>query len=409
MSVGLEIILIILLFVLLVLSAFFSASETAYSSIKPAKIESAIHKGKKSAKLIKKHYKSFGWTLSTILIANNFVNTAIASVMTFLFTQLMGASTLVTIISTFVATPILVIFGELVPKLLAKRFAYGYLSKVVYIMEFFNYLFFPLTYPISKFTLQSKVTNTEGEIRTLLRLARKERVLEDNEATLALKALELDSMIVKSVMTPKNKIVSIDINTNKKTARQVYAESGHSRLLVKDGNKYVGILLLKDILLLEDKDSIKAVMSPITYVSKSMLVTKALEEMRIYKTHLAVVVEKMGSESVVGIITIEDILEELVGEIYDEHDTTINVNIREIAHHKYIAYGMTMMRDLEKELEMKFDEVEDDMTLKQWVNIRINRRLKKGLRYEYKDAIVFKVRRNNHAQDMMFEITKKLG
>lgn len=409
MSTGLEIILIILLFVLLVLSAFFSASETAYSSIKPAKIEHAIHKGKKSAKLIKKHYKSFGWTLSTILIANNFVNTAIASLMTFLFTQLMGASTLVTIISTFVATPILVVFGELVPKLLAKRYAYGYLSKVVYIMEFFNYLFFPLTYPISKFALQSKVTNTEGEIRTLLRLARKERVLEDNEATLALKALELDSMIVKSVMTPKNKIVSIDINTNKKTARKVYAESGHSRLLVKDGTKFVGILLLKDILLLEDKDSIREVMSPITYVSKSMLVTKALEEMRIYKTHLAVVVEKIGSESVVGIITIEDILEELVGEIYDEHDSTVNMTIREIAHHKYIAYGMTMMRDLEKELDMKFDEVEDGMSLKQWINLRINRRLKKGLRYEYKDIVVFKVRRNLRAQDMMFEITKKLG
>lgn len=405
MSTGLRIGLIVLMFILVALSALFSAAETAYSTIKPVKIEQGIHDGKRSAKLIKKHYKSFGWTLATILISNNLVNVASSSVMTYLLASAVSGGT-ATIISTVVVTPILVIFGELTPKILAKKYSYSYLTKVVYVMEVFNWLFFPFTYPISKITLSSKVTNTEREIHTLLKLARSEGVLEANEATLAQKALDLDSKVVKDVMTSKEKIVSINIDATKADARKVIAESGHSRIIVKDGSKYVGVLLLRSMVVHDDKSRVADMMVPLTFVSKSILVTKALEEMRIDKTQIALVVQSKDSESVVGLITIEDIVEELVGEIYDEHDKT--TLIREIAHHKYISYGTAMMSDLEQELDMKFDR-DEDLTVKQWIQSRITRKIKKGLRYDYKDQVVFKIIKNKNKQETLIEVTKKLG
>lgn len=400
------IILIIILFLLLIFSSFFSAAETAYSSVSKAKIEQKIKSGKKTAFLIRKHYQTFGWTLATILIANNLVNIGASSLLTYLFAELMGTSTTVTIVSTCVATPLIVIFGEIVPKIFAKKYAYGYLSKVIYVMEFVRWLFFPLTFFLRKIALQSKVTNTETEIHSLLKIAHKERVLGTNEMTLAQKALELDSMLVRQAMTKKENIVSISIDATVDDARKVFLSSGHSRLIVKDNNKFKGVLILKDIAFKKPEEKIASFIMPLLEVSKSSLITKALEEMRINKSHIALVMEKKGSSIVVGIITIEDILEELVGEIYDEHDKSLL--IREVAHYKYIAYGSATMHDLEKELEVFFDE-SDDMNVKQWVNSRINRKLKKNLRYEYKDYVVFKVIKNKNKQDMMFEITKKIN
>jgi len=142
MSTGLTIGLSIFLGGLVFLSALFSAAETAYSSVSKVKINSEVIKKRRSAILIQKHYKSFGWTLATILIANNLVNIAASTIITYvLSSHLSGSNATATIISTFVMTPIIVIFGEIIPKLLAKKYSYGYLKKVVYIMEIFKWLF----------------------------------------------------------------------------------------------------------------------------------------------------------------------------------------------------------------------------------------------------------------------------
>ena len=406
METSTQIILIAVLFALICLSSFFSAAETAYSSVKPAKIETKIKQGKKSALLIKKHYKSFGWTLSTILIANNLVNIGASSLTTFLFTKLLSNDSLVTIVSTFAITPVIVIFGEIIPKILAKKYSYTYLTKIVYVLEVFNWIFFPVTFPLSKITLNSKVTNTETELKTLLRVARRERVLDRDEATIAQRALDLDSKIVKSVMTKKEDIVWVGSDATINQVQEIIAASGKSRILVKKASQFIGIVLLKDIAFKNPNERIDNYVMPLIKVSKSSLVTNALEKMRVNKAHIALVVQTKTSDSVMGVITIEDILEELVGEIYDEHDEL--EPIREVAHYKYIAYGSAPIKDLSDEIEVQFEDM-DNMTVKQWIQSRITRKIKKGLKYEYKDLVAFKVLKNKNNEETIIQVIKKMG
>ena len=405
MSNGLIIGLIFLLLVLIIFSAFFSAAETAYSSVSYSKVEEKARKGVKSALLIKKHSKKFGWTLATILICNNLVNISSSALITFLFTKLMGATGSVTIISTFVMTPIIVIFGEIFPKLLAKKHSYGYLSKIAYIMEGFNILLFPITYPISKITLQSKITNSETELKSLIRLAKNEGVLDTNEATLASKALDLDSTTVARIMTKRKDVIFVDTNDKVEKVLEKFKESGHSRLPVKENGKFIGLVILKDIFLLAKTKKIKNYIVKIHNISQHILASKALENMRLYKSHMMLVTKNQESNIVVGILTIEDVVEELVGEIYDEHDKELE--IREIAHYKWSAKGSTLVSKLEKITELDLEIGEELLTIKQWLQSRINRKIKKGLKYTYKDVLAFKVLSNKNNEDTIFEINKK--
>lgn len=396
------------LLILLFLSATFSAAETAYSTVSMPKIEQDLLAGKRYAKLVKKHYKSYGWTLATILISNNIVNILASSMTTGLLTSLLTDSSMAPLISTVAVTPLVVIFGEITPKVLAKKHALGYLKKVVYLMEFLNYLFFPFTYPLSKLTLSSSVTNTESDIKHLLKLGAKEGVLQRHEATLAAKALDLDSKVVRNIMTKKPEVDKIEKNSKVRDARLIFQETSHSRLPVTENGKYVGVLLFKDIAFKKDTESIEPYIVPLLFISQQKLATKALEIMRENHSHLAAVTDRHNSERVVGIITIEDILEELVGEIYDEHDDL--KPIREVNHHKFIANGSASMHNLEDLIKYEFDDIkhDDDITVKQWLQSHINRKIKEGLKYEYKDIITFKVVRNKQKEGTIIEIVTKI-
>lgn len=405
MSSGLTIGLIVLLAILIIFSAFFSAAETAYSSVSKSKIANEAKKGKRSALLISKHYNSFGWTLATILICNNLVNISASALITFLFTKLLGATGTVTIISTFVMTPIIVIFGEITPKLLAKKHSYSYLKKIAFIMEAFNIILFPITFPLSKIALQSKVTNSETELKGLINLAKKEGVLDNNEATLARKALDLDSTTVSKVMTKRNKVIFIQKGASVSAALSLFKKHGLSRIPVKSEEGFIGLILLKDVFLAGGRETIDKYIIEISSVSQHALATRALETMRMMNSHLALVCDKQDSKRVVGIITIEDIIEELVGEIYDEHDK--RETIREIAHYKWTVIGSASVEKLQNELGIELEIDEDNLTVKQWLQSRINRKIKAGLRYIYKDTIVFKIISNKNNEETIIEVNKK--
>lgn len=404
MDTSLIIVIIVILAVLLIFSAFFSAAETAYTALSPGKLEEAVNKNYRWAKIIKKHYKSFGWTLSTILLANNFVNVGFSALLTYLLGRLISSSQLATILATFVATPIIVIAGEIFPKILAKKYSLRYLKTIAYIMNAVNIFFYPVTYPLSKLTLQSKVTNTEKDIINLLKIARLEGVIEPDEQVLAQNALELDSTIVSKIMTNRKDIISIKENETILNAKKAFASSGHSRLFVKNGNNYIGVIYLKDIFLLKDNEKINKYIKDLFSVSKSSLVSIALEKMRISKTHIAAVIEKQDSHKIVGLITVEDILEEIVGEIYDEHDKT--ESIREVSHFKFIASGTTPMKDIENEIDFAFD-ASQDINLKEWLQVRIKRKFRSNLRYEYQSKVVFKIIKTSRNGNISVEIIKK--
>lgn len=405
MGTATQISFIVILIFLIMGSAIFSASETAYTSLSRAKLEEEIRVGKKSALIVRKHIHKFGQTLATILICNTLVNIGSGSLVTYLLTDLLGATSSVTLISTLVMTPILVIFGELIPKMLAKKSPLKYLKFLTYIIEVLNFVFWPLTFPISKITLSSKVTNTETDLLNLIRVATKEGVLEVQEATLAKNALELDSTKISEVMTKKKEFVQVLHSANVGQAKKIFKESGHSRLPVKQGSKFVGILLLKDIFFEQDEKFIEGFTKPIFYLSKNVLLSKALEKLRFNKTHIALVTESSKSLNVLGLITLEDIIESLVGEIYDEHDKTQVVS--EIAHYKWTILGNAPMQDVVKETKMKIKLEEQELSLKEFLQSKINRRVKKGLKYTYKETYVFKVLANKKNEETIIEITRK--
>ena len=274
-----KIIIILILFLLILASAFFSGSETAYSSVSRVKIEKAVNEGKKSGKLIMKHYKTFGVTLATILIANNLVNVLASAITTYLFTSIFSSG-LATIIATFVMTPIIVFFGEITPKLIAKKYSYGYLTKVAYMMEILNFLFLPLTFFLKRWALNAKVTNSEDELKTYLKIASSEGVLEKREATLAANALDLDSTQVSRVYTKIREVFFVHENDVLKQVKKRFQSTGHSRLPVKNSKgKFVGVILLKDIIF-KNKGQAKDFLISIPFVSKNMIVPKVLEKLQ---------------------------------------------------------------------------------------------------------------------------------
>ncbi|MCK5867261.1 MAG: HlyC/CorC family transporter [Mycoplasmataceae bacterium] len=400
------IILISVLVILIVLSAFFSAAETAYSSVSRSLVETEAKKKKRSALLIKKHYKSFGWTLATILIFNNLVNISSSALVTFLFTKAIGAAGVATIVSTFVMTPIIVVFGEIVPKLLAKKYAYGYLKKIALFMEILNWVFFPITYPLSKFALQSKITNSETELKNLIHLAKKEGVLDSNEATLTSKALDFDSIIVSKIMVKKSDITFIKHDEVVSKAIAAFKSNGFSRMPVQKNGKFIGVLILKDIITESANQDIVKFTVPIGSISKNVIVSKALETIRTINSHMLLVTSSSKSNVVVGILTVEDIIEELIGEIYDEHDSD-DSSIRQINHHKWLIHGSKKMINVIEELHLEIELENKDHTLKQWVQSRINRNIKNGLKYNYKNKYKIHVVSNAKAGETIFELIKR--
>jgi len=405
MSTGLTIGLSIFLGGLVFLSALFSAAETAYSSVSKVKINSEVIKKCRSAILIQKHYKSFGWTLATILIANNLVNIAASTIITYvLSSHLSGSNATATIISTFVMTPIIVIFGEIIPKLLAKKYSYGYLKKVVYIMEIFKWLFLPFTFIIRKLVVSTKVTHTEDEIANIIDLAKNERVLQKEEARLVKNALLIDSLNVRKIMILRKDVACVSIKDSLIKIKDKFKETRFSRLVVVKDNKFVGIIILKDVIALKKEKWTSLIKKP-SLVSQNTIVTKVLETLRSEKLHMAFIVAKGGKRNVIGIVTIEDIMEELVGEIYDEHEK--DIDIREISIDKHHVQGSALIKELSKTLDIKFEKVEENQSVKEWVQSRMRSRIKKGHVYIYDEKVIFKVVENTRKNGTVFEVDIK--
>ncbi len=402
------IILIIISIVLLLLSSFFSAAETAYSSITKFTIEKNLKKNKRSAKLIKKHYKSFGWVLATILFGNNIVNVALSSISTIMFAHFLSNNdTIATIVSTIVITPIIVVIGEIVPKLFAKKYGYQYLSKVVYIIDFLSWIIFPITYPFSKLVLSSKTNITEKEIKDIAHLAAHQKQIKDDEALIVSKSLELNSLDLRQIMIKKQDFVDIKAHFTIAQALKVFQKTGHSRLPIFKNNDYASVLLLKNIIYVDPNENVLKYAKSIPILSKNLSVTKALEKLRAEKTHIAFVFTMYKQKrSIVGLVTIEDIFEEIFGEISDEHDQIELIN--QVAPNKWIVDGTVLMQQLETVLHKIKFEHKNKMNVKEWIQKKCKTKIKINYKYTYKNSVVFRVIANKKNQETQFEIRQKL-
>lgn len=359
------------LVILVGFSAFFSASETAFSSLNQIRLKSRAEDGDSSAARVLAMAEQYDKLLSTILIGNNIVNIAAASIGTILFTQMLGAERGATV-STIVLTIIVLIFGEVTPKSLAKEMPEKVATAVSPFLVILMALMTPLTW---LFTQWKKLlghfvhsgeadTITEGELMTMVSEAENDGELTDRESELIRSAIEFDDVEVEEILTPRVDVVAVEDDIPLEELAQTFAESGYSRLPVYHGtiDNIIGVVHEKDFYIARLKKATKIddLVVPTLYTTGSTQISQLLRTLREQHHHLAVVVDEYGGTE--GIITLEDILEELVGEIWDEHDE-VTEDFRKQSDGSWLVSGSASVDDLYEELDLPEEEDIDSNTV----------------------------------------------
>ena len=363
--------LIIALVFLVACSAFFSASETAFSSLNQIRLKSRAEDGDASAARVLAMAEKYDKLLSTILIGNNIVNIAAASIGTILFTRALGAERGATM-STIVLTIVVLIFGEVTPKSLAKEMPETVATAVSPMLNLLMVLFTPLTWLFSQWKRllghfvhsTEEDTITEGELMTMVSEAENDGELTDRESELIRSAIEFDDVEVEEILTPRVDVVAVEDNTSLDEVAQTFAESGYSRLPVYHDtiDNIIGVVHEKDFYLarLKKETSLEELVKPTLYTTGSTQISQLLRTLREQHHHLAVVVDEYGGTE--GIITLEAILEELVGEIWDEHDEATE-DFHKQSDGSWIVLGSASVDDLFEMLGLPEDEDIDSNTV----------------------------------------------
>ncbi|MFS0862483.1 hemolysin family protein [Fredinandcohnia sp. 179-A 10B2 NHS] len=325
---------IVLLFVLILLSAFFSASETAFSSVNRIRLKNYVdekRRGSKKAYYITEHFDN---ALSTILVGNNIVNIAAASIASKVASDIFGGNTGL-VVSTFVMTILILIFGEVLPKSFAKENAEsfslvvsGVLFTLMKILTPITFLFGLLKAMAAKLIKSDNDTPsfTEEELKVMVDMSEEEGVIDNKEKELVHRSLDFNDILVGEILTPRIDMVSVEVNDSIDKIRDMFLEERYSRVPVYEDNtdNIIGILSEREFLshlVQQKKIDIRSLVRKPFFVVESMKISTLLPELQKSKTHMAIVVDEFGGTS--GLITLEDILEEIVGEIWDEHDEKI--------------------------------------------------------------------------------------
>lgn len=361
----------IVLVVLICFSAFFSASETAFSSLNQIRLKSRAEEGDPAAARVLAMAEQYDKLLSSILIGNNIVNIAASSIGTVLFIQLVGSEKGPTL-STAVLTVVILIFGEVTPKSLAKEMPETVATAVSPILQLLMTLLTPLTWLftqwkklLGRFVRNKEVdTITEGELMTMVSEAESDGELTDRESQLIRSAIEFDDVEVEEILTPRVDVVAVEDDTPLDQLAQVFVETGYSRLPVYHDtiDNIIGVVHEKDYYLarLKKAASLEEITTPTLYTTGSTQISQLLRTLREQHHHMAVVVDEYGGTE--GIITLEDILEELVGEIWDEHDEETE-DFRQQSDGSWLVSGTAGVDDLYEQLGLPEQEDIDSNTV----------------------------------------------
>lgn len=362
---------LIILICLVMLSAFFSASETAISSVNKVRIKILADDGKKSAQKLTKLIDKYDKTLSTILIGNNLVNIAIATLAVGLFSKFINTQNTADLVSTLSTTIIVLIFGEILPKTFAKEHSEGVSLFICRPIYFLTKVFTPLTY---LFTLLKRslmkdekvddpeIPNDDDELGMILDSMQEKGVLNEEENDFIHCVLTLNDKSVSDIMVPRVDMVMISIEDSNEEIKNTFFETKFSRIPVYDEDKddIIGILYERDFLtaFISDQNcEIRKILRPTQFVPRTLKVDNLIKELKRTKTHIAIVVDEFGGTS--GLVTMEDALEEIVGEIYDEHDEKEKKLITKIADNEYVIDLDLDLSDLFEDLDLgKLPETE---------------------------------------------------
>lgn len=368
---------IIILIILIILSGFFSSAETALMAVNKIKIRHMVEEGVKGAELVEKLISDTNELLGAILIGNNIVNIGASSLATVLAATLVKGTKFEDVgiaIATGVMTMLILIFGEITPKSLAKQNAEGVAIKmarpiaaVVFVCRPFVWLFTK----ISSFFIKilggdpdkAEPFITQEELKTLMDVGEEEGVLEGKEKEMIFNVFEFGDLQVKDIMAQRVDIIAESIDASYEDILNGIQEYQFSRIPVYEDNidNIVGILYAKDLILLNDEDKknfdVKKLMREPYYTFEFKNIADLFTEMKRTRNHMAIVLDEYGGT--VGIVTIEDLIEEIVGDIEDEYDEH-QEDIKEIKENEYEVDGSTRLDDLSEIINVKIESDEFD-------------------------------------------------
>lgn len=379
---------IIIMVILLLLSAYFSATETAFSSVNKTRLKTLAEKDNKRAELALALAEQYDKLISTILVGNNLVNIGLASMGTVLFVHMYGD--IGATISTAVITVAVLIFGEVSPKSIAKdcpekfaMFSAPIIRCCIWLLTPINFLFSAwkkLLAKILKVQEDSKIS--QEELLMLVDEVEQDGNLDENESELIRNAIEFTERTAEDILTHRTDLVTVSVDADKEELAQIFHETKFSRLLVYEENidNIVGVVHQKDFYTgskITDK-SIKEIMTPPVFVISTEKINELLHSLQLNKSHIAVVLDEYGGTF--GIVTMEDILEELVGEIWDEHDEVV-VDFKKISKDTYRVDGSVDLEEFCEFFDIKTDS--EVVSLGGWVMEQLGDIPKEGDTFEY--------------------------
>jgi CBS domain containing-hemolysin-like protein len=389
--------LLVSLVVLLCFSTFFSACEMAFSSLNRIKLKTLAAKSKR-ARLALKMLDVYDKLLSTVLIGNNFVNIASSSLATALFMSLFGEKGVG--MATAIMTVILIVFGDISPKTLAKETPELFALRTAPVLRIFLFLFTPFNFLLTAwkkllmiiFPVKEDRSTTEDELLTFVGEVRQEGGININEEQMIRQVIGFDDLKVSGIFTPRIDVAAVPVTAATEEIDSKFTETGFSRLPVfqETIDDIKGIIIFKDFYqeVMKGLKKPEEIIKPVVYVNKTIKIGKLLKTLQEKQSHLAVVIDEHGGT--LGIVTIEDIVEELIGEIWDEHDEVVET-VKRIADGSYRVLGTVNFQDMLKTIteensieDARAEEDIPDTTVANWIMETLGRLPRAGEKLEWR-------------------------
>lgn len=363
---------------LVLLSGFFSATETAFSSANRTKLKVKAQDGNKAAQNAIKLIDKFDKLLSAILVGNNLVNITLSVLFNNIFETVIHNPAVSGVVSVAVSTVIVLTFGEITPKMIAKEnsekvaMAFGYPMKAIMVILYpITIIFAGLKFLLKKiFKNKSDDRITEEELLSIVEEAQEDGSLDMQERELISSAIEFDDSEVQDIFVPRVNVIAVSVDMSMEKIKELFLEHNFSRMPVYNGtiDSIIGMIHNIDFFTALEKgeQTIKNYITPVAVATEHMKISTLLKTLQRQKVHMAVVVDEYGGT--LGIVTLEDILEELVGEIWDEHDEVINY-FNQVDDTTYIVDGRAELDKFFETFGIDKDEAEkfDSQTVSGWV------------------------------------------
>ena len=387
--------LITVLVVLVILSAYFSATETAFSSLNKVRVKNWANNGNKRATLVLKITNDFDKLITNVLIGNNIVNILATTIATIIFAEVWADDpSLAATMTTVIMTLIILTFGEIIPKTLAKSFPERVAMFSAPLIYGLSYLFYPLSIVFlllqrlgRKVLKTPKDSVTNEELITIINEAEISGGIDKDNSDLIKSAVVFDEVLASKVLTPRVDIVAVEKIATMEQIFMTFKKSGFSRLPVYDKNidNIIGFIHEKDFFfaMYDKKESILDIIQPVIYAQAQVKVDELLKDLQKNATHMSVILDEFGGTE--GIVTLEDCIEELVGEIYDESDN-VEEYIQQIDDKTYIVRGKTDLSEFFEFFKIKIkDEPEvESSSVGGWVCEYLGLFPSKSFIFEYK-------------------------